>query len=479
MSERRYWFMNNWIQSVPERGRLHPQRRRLAAAPLLMLLMLGVVLLWSPVRTNGQSVQINTIGNINAAADSQIVVEVTFTNFTPATPIQASYSLTPLSTGSPNASIDQNGVFRWGPTNAQVVSFTVTVSNTITPFAFTSTNFNVTVTNSATPVSPPSLKLLFTSPTNITIGMTLTFTAIAAMTDGSSDPLTFSLADTNGLPNGVPPGASINAINATSGVFTWTPAPYQANGEYPMEVIVTEAKTNISLSATQVFTVGIPPLVNDCAQYSNVLWTVANGGDPLVLDNCPILVLTNTLTVTASNVFLIAGTNGVSISGNKLLRLFTVLPGASLTLNGVTLIGGQSDSGGAMYNMDGGTVVLGNCIVAGNNAVGAGGSNGVDGDSDPNYGRNGADASPGLPGVGGAVFNLGGLTANNCQFTNNSATGGIGGNGGNGSSANYRGGNGGHGGNGALGFGGAIYSAGGFLSLNNCTFFGNTDRKSV
>ena len=105
----------------------------------------------------------------------------------------------------------------------------------------------------------------------------------------------------------------------------------------------------------------------------------------------------------------------------------------------------------------------------GNNAVGASGSNGVDGDSDPNSGRNGTDASPGGTGVGGAILNLGSLTANSCQFTNNRAAGGSGGNGGNGSSANYRGGNGGRGGDGALGFGGAIYSAGSFLSLSNCT----------
>ena len=54
-----------------------------------------------------------------------------------------------------------------------------------------------------------------------------------------------------------------------------------------------------------------------------------------------------------------------------LLRLFTVQPGASLTLNGLTLLGGKSDSGGAIYNMAGGTVVLSNCVVAGNSAAGS------------------------------------------------------------------------------------------------------------
>src|ERR1017187_5170527 len=376
--------MNNWIQAVLERGSFRRRRRRFPATSIPMLLMLGVVLLWPSVSAQGQFA-LNQIANTNVPVNRvlQIQTSVTDSNI-PRSQLNFSLTSAPPNTDATNASITvDTGVFTWVPAITQTVTFTVSATNRGAVNQGASTNFIVTVTNTAIPVNPPSLTLPFSSPTNITVGMTLTFTAIAATTDGSSNPLTFRLADTNGLAIGVPPGAR---IDPTPGGFPWTPADYQANGEYPMEVIVTEANTNTSLSATQAFTVGIPPLVNDCAQYSNVLWTVANGGPPLLLDNCPTLVLPTTLVVTADNVTLTAGTNGATISGNNLVRLFTVMPGASLTLNGLTLLGGQSDNGGAIYIMAGGAVILNNCVFAGNSAAGASGSNGVDGNSDPNYG---------------------------------------------------------------------------------------------
>ena len=100
---------------------------------------------------------------------------------------------------------------------------------------------------------------------------------------------------------------------------------------------------------------------------------------------------------------------------------------------------------------------------------------GNDGSTSGINGGDGGNGTAGGSAFGGVIYNLGTLTALNCQFLTNSATGGgggAGGDGGNGSGIG-NGGSGGHGGNGALGYGGAIYS-GGSLSLSNCSFFGNS-----
>src|ERR1019366_3921126 len=296
----------------------------------------------------------------------------------------------------------------------QSVLFTVSVSQ-INTTNISATSFSVTVTNNTVVTGAPYLALPLTL-TNITSCMTLTFTAFATNTDSSANTLTFSLDA-----NAVAAGATITNITPTNGLFQWTPAAAQAGFVYEMRVIVTELSSP-PLSTTQAFTVNVL-LTNNCSQYPQFLAAVAAGGY-VPLTNCPTLVLSNTITIS----------------------------------NSVVL-----------------DAVSGSVTIAGNNALGASGINGTDGGSDPNYGKDGSDASPGHAGIGGAVFNLGTLIANSCQFTNNSAKGGTGGNGGNGSSGSYRGGNGGHGGDGAFGFGGAIYSAGTYLSLsNNCVFFGNT-----
>jgi general secretion pathway protein D len=427
-----------------------------------MLLLLGGFLLWLPTRAEGQ-LAISPIANTNVPINRLLHIQV---SVTPSNILssQLNFSLTsvPSNTEATNASITLNGGdFTWLPTQTQTVTFTVNVTNLGTTFQ-ASTSFTVTVTNNTVVTGAPYLALPLTL-TNITSGMTLTFTAFATNTDSSANALTFSL-DTNS----VAAGATITNTTPTNGLFQWTPATAQAGFVYEMRVIVTELSTP-PVSTTQAFTVNVL-LTNNCSQYSQFLATVAAGGY-VPLTNCPTLVLSNTITI-ATNVFLDAVSGSVTIAGNNALRLFTVLPGASLTLNGVTLQGGSSDRGGAIYN--GGTVVLSNCVVAGNSAVGGSGSNGVDGDNDANYGKDGTDATPGLQGVGGAILNLGSLTANSCQFTNNRATGGNGGSGGSGGSGSYRGGNGRHGGDGALAFGGAIYSAGSLLSLNHCFFSGNS-----
>src|ERR1035437_7487600 len=373
--------MNNWIQATWQRGRLRPQRGRLPASSIPMLLLLGGFLLWLPTRVQGQ-LAINPIANTNVPINRllHIQVSVTPSNILPS---QLNFSLTsvPSNTEATNASITLNGGdFTWVPTQTQSVAFTVSVTNLGTTFQ-SSTSFTVTVTNNIIATGAPYLALPLTL-TNITSGMTLTFTAFATNTDNSANALTFSL-DTNT----VAAGATITNITPTNGLFQWTPAAAQAGFVYEMRVIVTELSTP-PVSTTQAFSVNVL-LTNNCSQYTQFLAAVAGGYVPLT--NCPTLVLSNTITI-SNSVILDAVSGSVTIAGNNLLRLFTVLPGASLTLNGVTLQGGSSDRGGAIYNS--GTVVLSNCVVAGNGAVGGNGSNGADGDNDANYGKDGTDASP-------------------------------------------------------------------------------------
>src|ERR1019366_8319034 len=466
--------MNNWIQSTPERRRLRPQRGRLAGNSFPMLLMLAVVLLWSLARADAQigppilaPIPPQTVlGGSNVTAQA-------YGSDTNIPPRQVIYS---LDAGGPSAAMinTNTGQFTWQTTLAPAGRAYTNLIVRVTifgPTLSTAQPFIVTVTSNAPVANTPGFGPI--SGQTVNAGTMLQFYTYATNTDNSTNFIRFTLDPSSPTNATLTNYLSTIITNATStngyfvGNFTWTPDLSQV-GPHPMKAIATEPAT--SLSATQDFSVNVI-LTNNCSQYTQFLAAVAEGGY-VPLTNCPTLVLSNTITI-ATNVFLDAVSGSVTIAGNNLLRLFTVLPGASLTLNGVTLQGGSSDRGGAIYNS--GTVVLSNCVVAGNNAVGASGINGTDGDSDPNYGKHGSDASPGQAGIGGAVFNLGTLIANSCQFTNNSAKGGTGGNGGNGSSGSYRGGNGGHGGDGAFGFGGAIYSAGTYLSLsNNCVFFGNT-----
>src|ERR1039458_5837400 len=283
--------MNNWIQSTPERGRLRPQRGRLLANFLPMLLLLGGFLLWLPTRAQGQLV-INPIANTNVPINRvlQIQVSVTPSNILSG---QLNFSLTsvPSNTEATNASITlTSGVFTWLPTQTQTVTFTVSVTNLGTTFQ-ASTSFTVTVTNNIVVTGAPYLALPLTL-TNITSGMTLTFTAFATNTDSSANVLTFSL-DTNA----VAAGATITNSTPTNGLFQWTPAAAQAGFVYPMAVIVTEHSTP-PLSTTQAFTVNVL-LTNNCSQYTQFLAAVVAGGY-VPLTNCPTLVLSNTITISNS-----------------------------------------------------------------------------------------------------------------------------------------------------------------------------------
>ena len=165
----------------------------------------------------------------------------------------------------------------------------------------------------------------------------------------------------------------------------------------------------------------------------------------------------------------------VTISGGLQGSVFLVDPNISFTNIGLTITGGQNTNGGGLYIEAGATVLLTNCLLAGNIAVGSNGVAGASGASSATgNGSNGRSGTNGTPGLGGAIYNLGDLMLLNCTLVTNSATGGRGGAGGNGGSSDrYTGGNGGSGGAGAVAFGGAIYNLGTLL-LSNCTLSGNS-----
>lgn len=159
-----------------------------------------------------------------------------------------------------------------------------------------------------------------------------------------------------------------------------------------------------------------------------------------------VLVPTQNVTIDAT-----APTHTITISGGNSVGLFTVNPGVTLSLRGLTLtngaiVGGSRVFGGAIA-ANGGTLNVAACTFVGNTATGgeggaianvSGGTVNVTGSA---FARNSA------PG-GGAIANLGTLNVVNSTFSGNTATGS----------------------------GGAIYSRLGTLAVVGSTFSGNGAR---
>jgi hypothetical protein len=194
------------------------------------------------------------------------------------------------------------------------------------------------------------------------------------------------------------------------------------------------------------------------------------GGAALVLEN---LTLENGL----------AQGPGVSAEGGAIYNQ------GGLGLNGVTVQNnfaqgapGQAAAGGGIYSS--GTASLSSVTLSSNSAQGGQGTQGVAGVASRSPyvpGGAGGPGGPGGNGLGGAVCVAGGsLTLTNDTVFANTAWGGNGGGGGAGGygGASSRlagtGGRGGNGGAGGNGLGGAVYVAGGTVTLTNDTVYSNT-----
>jgi hypothetical protein len=166
----------------------------------------------------------------------------------------------------------------------------------------------------------------------------------------------------------------------------------------------------------------------------------------------------------------------VTVSGNGA----TGAGGHSGALGATAASGGNGGPagnahGGGIY-VAGGTLTLNNDVFQGNVAHGGiGGAGGTGGDgrhaghpSEAQSGGAGGNGATGGTAAGGAVYlSTGQVISNNSTFTQNQALGGAGGAGGEGGIGGFDklGGNGGKGGNAGASTGGAIYVAGGALTL--------------
>jgi hypothetical protein len=153
-----------------------------------------------------------------------------------------------LDSGAPaGASIDPStGVFTWIPSESQggsTYSITVRVSDSGVPSL--SDIETITVTPTEVNVAPI---LAAIGNKSVVEGNLLSFTANASDADLPTNGLTFSLS---GAPNGA-------SIDATTGLFTWTPS--EGPGIYNITVQVTDnGSPNLSDAETITVTVGAPP----------------------------------------------------------------------------------------------------------------------------------------------------------------------------------------------------------------------------
>lgn len=211
----------------------------------------------------------------------------------------------------------------------------------------------------------------------------------------------------------------------------------------------------------------------------SLILAVGNGG--MITIDCSGTITLDAEMIVATDTILDGTGRLVTISGGDVVALFTVDPGADLTLKSMTLAhgmhagndgtngsGGGLGFGGAIYN-DAGNITAVACTFSNNVVAGGFGGEGV-----VRLNGRGGNGGHGGHATGGAIYNNGGAVfLTNCVFTANSATGGTAGDGANALAGSN--GNGGDGGNGGSAGGGAIYnSATGSLVVYDCTFTSNT-----
>lgn len=178
--------------------------------------------------------ELNPIGNQTVDEGTELTFTASATD-TDVPPDTLTYSLS--NTSPSGAAIDPtSGVFTWTPVEAQgpgSYTFDVVVSDGTTTDSET-----ITVT-----VDEANLDPVLGAIGNKTVdeGTELTFTASATDADVPADTLTFSLGNTP------PTGAS---INATSGVFTWTPTEAQGPDEYTFDIVVSDGNDTDSETIT-------------------------------------------------------------------------------------------------------------------------------------------------------------------------------------------------------------------------------------
>ncbi len=204
----------------------------------------------SPALSTTQTFGVTVVGGnsppVLAAVPNQTIavgMTLTITNTATDSDRPAQTLTFSLGSGAPtNAAINATtGLFTWRPTSAQIGSnpVAIIVTDSGSPPLSATQSFTVTVlaSNTAPQLGPIPNQM-------IALGTTLTITNTATDSDRPAQTLTFSLGG----------GSAANAaINATTGVFTWTPTAAQI-GTNTFGVVVTDNGLP-PLSATQTFKV--------------------------------------------------------------------------------------------------------------------------------------------------------------------------------------------------------------------------------
>ena len=169
------------------------------------------------------------------------------------------------------------------------------------------------------------------------------------------------------------------------------------------------------------------------------------------------IVLSSELAINTNLTIVGPGATVLAVSGGNTSRVFNIT-GGNVKISGLAIRDGVTPSvnpkGGGVFN--GTSLVLSNCALVSNLAVGGNGANGT-----TTIGGSGGSA------IGGGIYSTGTLAMVNCTLALNEARGGNGGNGGvSGSGFGLNGGAGGS------GLGGAVCNDG-TLNMTNCTFAAN------
>jgi hypothetical protein len=170
------------------------------------------------------------------------------------------------------------------------------------------------------------------------------------------------------------------------------------------------------------------------------------------------IVLTSELAINKSLTISGPGATVLAVSGGNTSRVFNITSG-SVSISGLAIRDGVAPTanakGGGVFNST--SLVLSNCALVSNLALGGNGANGVT-----------TIGGAGGSGFGGGIYSTGTLVVVNCTLALNEARGGNGGNGGVSANGDF----GLNAGAGGSGLGGAICNDG-ILNMTNCTFASN------
>ena len=171
---------------------------------------------------------------------------------------------------------------------------------------------------------------------------------------------------------------------------------------------------------------------NDCSLRGAITRSQTPGNftisfDSVVFASPKTITLTNgQLVINNSGTLTINGLNGVRISGNNASRVFLVSATSTVTLQGLTITGGNApDDGGGIYTN--GNLTINNCTISGNTATNGGFGGGIIHSSNQLTVTN-STISGNSADTGGGIYLSANASLQNVTITNNSAmtsSGGI------------------------------------------------------